>query len=116
MKYTFNKCLTKQLINIKKESITKEQRLNEEYQAVTAWSIKLISDELADLQKFLHCPNSFIYELENKSASEYKTNQFIIKRDEEKLNYLNKLYECGKVKVTIKYNNIKIYFENSGLR
>ena len=50
------------------------------------WSkhlIHFISDDLAELQEFLHCPNSFIVELANKVVSEYKTNQIIIRRDEE---------------------------------
>ena len=55
----------------------------EEHQAVLARSIEFISDELAELQEALHCPNSFIVEIVNKVVSEYKTNQIIIRRDEE---------------------------------
>ena len=55
----------------------------EEHQAVIARSIEFISDELAELQEVLHCPNSFIVEIANKIVSEYKTNQIIIRRDEE---------------------------------
>tara|TARA_Y100001968_G_scaffold118386_1_gene107835 strand:- start:1459 stop:1650 length:192 start_codon:yes stop_codon:yes gene_type:complete len=54
-----------------------------EYQAVIARSIEFISDELAELQEALHCPNSYIVEIANKVLSKYKTNQIIIRRDEE---------------------------------
>ena len=55
----------------------------EEHQAVIGRSIEFISDEFAELQEALHCPNSFIVEISNKIISEYKTNQTIIRRDEE---------------------------------
>ena len=55
----------------------------EEHQAVIVRSISFISDEMAELQEALHCPNSFIVEISNKIISEYKTNQTIIRRDEE---------------------------------
>ena len=55
----------------------------EEHKAVVARSIEFISDELAELQEALHCPNSFIVEIANKVLSEYKTNRIIIRRDEE---------------------------------
>jgi cob(I)alamin adenosyltransferase len=57
--------------------------LKEEHQAVVERSIEFISDEFAELQEALHCPNSFIVEISNKIISEYKTNQTIIRRDEE---------------------------------
>ena len=55
----------------------------EEHQAVIARSIEFISDELAELQEALHCPNSFIVEIANQVVSDYKTNQTIIRRDVE---------------------------------
>ena len=55
----------------------------EEHQAIIARSIEFISDELAELQEYLQCPNSFIVEIANKVISHYKTNQIIIRRDEE---------------------------------
>ena len=55
----------------------------EEHQAIIARRLEFISDELAELQEFLHCPNSFIVEIANKVISQYKTNQVIIRRDEE---------------------------------
>jgi len=55
----------------------------EEHQAVAAGSMEFISDEIAELQEALHCPNSFIVEIANRVVSEYKTNQIIIRRDEE---------------------------------
>ena len=55
----------------------------EEHQAIIARSIEFISDEFAELQEVLHCPNSFIVEIANKVISEYKTNQITIRRDEE---------------------------------
>ena len=51
--------------------------------AVTARSIEFISDELAELQEVLHCPNKFIVEIANQVVSKYKTNQIIIRRDED---------------------------------
>tara|TARA_Y100001968_G_scaffold254867_1_gene240879 strand:- start:2101 stop:2292 length:192 start_codon:yes stop_codon:yes gene_type:complete len=55
----------------------------EEHQAIIARSIEFISDELAELQEALDCPNSFIVEISNQVISQYKTNQIIIRRDEE---------------------------------
>ena len=55
----------------------------EKHQAIIARSIEFISDELAELQEALHCPNSFIVEIADKVISEYKTNQITIRRDEE---------------------------------
>ena len=55
----------------------------EEHQAVIARTIEFISDELAELQEALHCPNSFIVEIANRVVSEYKTNQSTTRRDEE---------------------------------
>ena len=55
----------------------------EEHQAIIVRSLEFISDELAELQEALHCPNSFIVEIANKVISEYKTNQITIRRDEE---------------------------------
>ena len=55
----------------------------EEHKAFIARSIEFISDELAELQEALHCPNSYIVEIANKVLSKYKTNQIIIRRDEE---------------------------------
>ena len=55
----------------------------EEQLPVIARTIEFISDELAELQESLGCPNSFIEELTNRVASPYKTNQNIIRRDEE---------------------------------
>ena len=63
--------------------MAKEWEPNEEQQAVIARSIEFISDELAELQEVLRCPNSFIVEIANRVVSEYKTNQIIIRRDEE---------------------------------
>ena len=63
--------------------MAKEWEQKEEHQAVIARSIEFISDELAELQEAIHCPNSFIVEIANRVVSEYKTNQIIIRRDEE---------------------------------
>ena len=63
--------------------MAKEWEPKEEHQAVIARSIEFISDELAELQEALHCPNSFIVAIANKVVSEYKTNTIIIRRDEE---------------------------------
>ena len=61
----------------------KDWEPKEEHRAIIARCIEFISDELAELQEALHCPNSFIVEITNKAISEYKTNQIIIRRDEE---------------------------------
>ena len=63
--------------------MVKDWEPKEEHQAVIAMSIEFISDELAELQEALRCPNSFIVKISNKVLSEYKTNQIIIRRDEE---------------------------------
>ena len=63
--------------------MAKDWEPKEEHQAVIARSIEFISDELAELQEALHCPNSFIVEIMFKVLSEYKTNQTIIRRDDE---------------------------------
>ena len=55
----------------------------EEHNAVIARSKEFISDELAELQEAIRCPNSFIIEITNKVISKYKTNQTIIRIDEE---------------------------------
>ena len=41
--------------------MVKEWGQKEEHQAVIARSIEIISDELAELQEVLHCPNSFLF-------------------------------------------------------
>ena len=55
----------------------------EEDNALIARSIEFITDELAELQEALRCPNSFIIEVTNKVVSEYQTNKITIRRDEE---------------------------------
>ena len=55
----------------------------EEHHNVIARSIEFISDELAELQEAIHCPNAFIFEIAKKVVSKYQTNQIIIRRDEE---------------------------------
>ena len=54
-----------------------------EHHALITRAIEFISDEFAELQNAIHCPNSFIIEIANKVISEYKQNQTIIRRDEE---------------------------------
>ncbi len=63
--------------------MSKDWQPKKEHQAIIARSIEFISDEFAELQEALHCPNSFIVEIANKVISEYKTNQITIRRDEE---------------------------------
>ena len=63
--------------------MSKDWEQKKEHQAIIARSIEFISDEFAELQEALHCPNSFIVEIANKVISEYKTNQITIRRDEE---------------------------------
>ncbi len=63
--------------------MSKEWEPKEEYNAVITRSIEFISDELAELQEAINCPNSFIVEIAHKVVSEYQTNQTIIRRDEE---------------------------------
>ena len=63
--------------------MSKDWQPKKEHQAIIARSIEFISDEFAELQEALHCPNSFIVEIANKVISTYKTNQITIRRDEE---------------------------------
>ena len=63
--------------------MSKDWEPKKEHQAIISRSIEFISDEFAELQEALHCPNSFIVEIGNKVISEYKTNQITIRRDEE---------------------------------
>ncbi len=63
--------------------MAKEWEPKEEHQEVIARSIEFISDELAELQEAIHCPNSFIVEITNRVVSQYKTNKIIIRRGEE---------------------------------
>ena len=63
--------------------MTNDWEPKEEHNAVIARSIEFISDELAELQEAIHCPNAFIVEIANKITSKYQTNQIIIRRDEE---------------------------------
>ena len=63
--------------------MTNEWEQNEKHNSVIARSIEFISDELAELQEAIRCPNSFILEISNKVVSEYQSNQTIIRRDEE---------------------------------
>ena len=55
----------------------------EEHLALIERSIEFISDELAELQEAICCPNSFIVEISNKVLCKNQTNQIIIRRDEE---------------------------------
>tara|TARA_B100000902_G_scaffold1854_1_gene2399 strand:- start:121 stop:312 length:192 start_codon:yes stop_codon:yes gene_type:complete len=63
--------------------MTNEWEQKEEHNSVIARSIEFISDELAELQAAIHCPNAFIVEIANKVISKYQTNQIINRRDEE---------------------------------
>ncbi len=63
--------------------MTKEWEQKEEHNSVIARSIEFISDELAELQEAIHCPNAFIVEISKKIVSKYQTNQIILRRDEE---------------------------------
>ena len=63
--------------------MTNDWEPKEEHHAVIARSIEFVSDELAELQEAIRCPNSFIVEIVNKVVSKYRTNQTIIRRDEE---------------------------------
>ena len=51
--------------------MAKKWEPKEEHQAIIASSIEFISDELAELQEALRCPNSFIVEIAKKVVSEY---------------------------------------------
>ena len=55
----------------------------QEHQAQIARTIEFISDELAELQEFLNCPNSFIIKISDKITSQYKATQSILRRDKE---------------------------------
>ena len=63
--------------------MTNDWEPKEEHQAVIARTIEFISDELAELQEAIHCPNSFIVDIAHKVVSKYQTNKKIIRRDEE---------------------------------
>ena len=63
--------------------MTKTWEPNQEQLPVIDRTIEFIADELAELQELLGCPNSFIEEIAHRVASPYKTNQNIIRRDEE---------------------------------
>ena len=62
--------------------MTKDWEPKQDHQAIIARTIEFISDELAELQEALHCPNSFIVEITNKVISEYQTNEVSVRRDE----------------------------------
>ena len=61
----------------------KDWEPKEGHKAVIARSVEFISDELAELQAAILCPNAFIVEIANKVISKYQKNQMIIRRDEE---------------------------------
>ena len=63
--------------------MTKTWEPKEEQLPLVARTIEFIADELAELQEALGCPNSFIDEIAHRVALPYKTNQNIIRRDEE---------------------------------
>ncbi len=63
--------------------MTKTWEPKEEQLPLIARTIEFIADELAELQKAIGCPNSLIDEIAHRVASPYKTNQNIIRRDEE---------------------------------
>ena len=63
--------------------MTNEWEQKEEHNSVIARSIEFISDEFAELQEAIHCPNAFILEIANKVVSKYQKNQVFIRRDEE---------------------------------
>ena len=63
--------------------MTKDCLPKEEHQPVSARTIEFISDELAELQQAINCPNSFIIESAKKVVSIYQTKQTNIKRDNE---------------------------------
>ena len=63
--------------------MTNNWQPKEEQLPLIARTIEFIADELAELQEALGCPNSFIDEIANRVSSPYKTNQNIIRRDEE---------------------------------
>ena len=63
--------------------MNKDWQPKKEHHAVIERSIEFISDEFAELQEAIHCPNAFIVEIANKVVSKYQTNQISIRRDEE---------------------------------
>ena len=63
--------------------MTKTWEPKEEQLPLIARTVEFISDELEELQEALGCPNSFIDEIAHRVSSPYKTNQIIIRRDEE---------------------------------
>jgi len=63
--------------------MSEEWHPKEEQHAVIERTIEFISDELAELQESIRCPNSFIVEIAHKVIAKYQTNQTIIRRDEE---------------------------------
>ena len=69
--------------------MAKEWEPKEEHQAVIARSIEFISDELAELQEVLRCPNSFIVEIANRVVSKYKKIKSSIEKVKNKWNFCN---------------------------
>ncbi len=64
--------------------MTKNWEPKKEQLPIIARTIEFITDELAELQEALSCPNSFIDEIAHQIASPYKTDKKnIIRRDEE---------------------------------
>ena len=63
--------------------MTKNWKPKEEYTDLIARSVEFISDELAEMQQAIGCPNSFIVELTNELISPYKSNTKVIRRDED---------------------------------
>jgi hypothetical protein len=63
--------------------MTKNWEPKEEHQPLIERTIEFISDEFAELQEAIRCPNSFIIEIANKVISDYETDQTIIRRVEE---------------------------------
>ena len=68
--------------------MTKAWEPKEQQLPSIARTIELISDELAELQEALNSPISFIDKISHRVASPYKTNQSIIRRDEEWMEFL----------------------------
>tara|TARA_Y100001968_G_C18816510_1_gene462620 strand:+ start:70 stop:324 length:255 start_codon:yes stop_codon:yes gene_type:complete len=69
--------------SLSKKLMTNDWEHKEEDHAVIARKIEFITDEFAELQEAIPCPNSFIVEIAHKVVSEYQTNQTIIIRDDE---------------------------------
>ena len=63
--------------------MTKTWEPKAEYTQLIDRSIEFISDELAEMQQEIGCPNSFIVELLNELISPYKSNTTVTKRYEE---------------------------------